>query len=336
MVASLDPAIYYIAIIVVLALATILVLGWRQSGKFLRRHSSQAQAKANTQRSGLADFFRRRPKLDPEDRQALRQTLLAADFGPSIADRLIDSLAKQAPKNASPEQLAAALRDSIAAALLNSSYDPLALPVDAVVVMVGINGSGKTTSIAKLTALWTKAGRKVVLGAADTFRAAAAEQLKTWGDRLGCRVVRQAAGADPGAVAFDTVKAAGKDQAMAIIDTAGRVHVDQGLMNELSKIIKVIQKARADAPHAVWLTLDSSQGQTTLEQARQYAAAVPLNGIIVTKLDGEGRAGFVLSIVDELKLPIVGIGTGESLDAFVRFDAKAFADRIVYGVNSQV
>lgn len=324
MAESLDPTIYYAAVVAVLAVATVVVLRLRKPG------GQGGLAKAS-RTGGLADFFRRRPKLDAEDREALRETLLAADFGPTMADKTIDALAKQAPKGASAEQLALGLRDIIAASLADHSRDPLALPKDAVVVMVGINGSGKTTSIAKLTALWTQAGRKVVLGAADTFRAAAAEQLQTWGDRLGCRVVRQTAGADPAAVAFDTVKAAAKEQALALIDTAGRVHVDQGLMNELSKIIKVIQKARSDAPHAVWITLDSSQGQTALEQARKYAASAPLNGVILTKLDGEGRGGFALAVVNELKLPIVGIGVGETQDAFERFDAKRYANRVVFG-----
>lgn len=285
--------------------------------------------------SGFASFFKRHPVLDDETRQALRELLISADFGPTAADDIIAAAAVNAKAGADADTLMLALRDAIAAALKNRVGDPDQVPSGGVLVFVGTNGSGKTTSIAKISQRWRQQGRKIVLGAADTFRAAAADQLQMWGERVQARVVRQAPGADPAAVAFDTIKAAEADGATAIIDTAGCTHVDAGLMNELIKVIRVIGKAREGAPDAIWLTLDTSQGQTAVEQARKFAAAVPVSGLLLNKIDGEGRGGFALTITRELNLPIVGLGCGEGLDDFEPFDPVRYAERVVFGVRSR-
>lgn len=294
------------------------------------RRSSGARPAGKRLRGGLWSRLRSRlgegRSFDAEARAALREAMVAADVGPGAADRLLERL--QANPEAAPELV---LEQAIAETLEPHVVDPDALPADAVVLIVGVNGAGKTTTIAKLTRRWLDAGRNVVLGAGDTFRAAAAEQLVTWGERLGVRVVRQAEGADPAAVAFDTVKAAEKAAATALIDTAGRIHGHQGLMQELAKVARVAGKARAGAPHAVWLVLDGSQGQTALEQARRFHAAVPLSGVIVTKLDGEGRGGFLLPLVEELGIGIVAVGLGETAEDFAPFEARAFARHLLHG-----
>ena len=260
----------------------------------------------------------------PEDRARLRDVLIAGDVGPAAADRVLDRL-----YGSSGQDLEAALIDAVTAELTGHAASLGDLPDPAVIVVAGINGSGKTTTIAKAAKQLQATGRTVLLGAGDTFRAAAADQLATWGERLGVRVVRQAAGADPGAVAFDAVKAAERDGATVLIDTAGRVHGHDGLMGELAKIVRVIGKARPGAPHAVWLVLDGSQGQTALEQARRFHEAVHVSGVFVTKLDGEGRGGFVLQLLHDPGLPILGIGTGEGIDDLQPFEPATFAKRLV-------
>lgn len=296
---------------------------------FVRRRSGR-QPMAPAGGSGLLAALRRvlagRGGPAPEDRERLREALIAADVGPAAADRLLDRLYA-----AKGQALATALVEAVVDELAAGCGDFAAIPDPAVVIVVGINGSGKTTTIAKVAGRLQAAGRQVLLGAADTFRVAAAEQLTTWGERLGVRVVRQAAGADPAAVAFDAVKAAERDGATVLIDTAGRVHGNDGLMGELAKIARVVGKARPGAPHAVWLVLDGSQGQTALEQARRFHEAVGVTGVFVTKLDGEGRGGFILQLVRDPGLPILGIGTGEGLGDIQPFDPRRFAERLVGG-----
>ena len=198
-----------------------------------------------------------------------------------------------------------------------------------VIMVVGVNGVGKTTTIGKLAYNFKRAGFKVVLGASDTFRAAAVDQLKIWADRVGVSIVSQGMGADPASVAFDTVKSAlAQDADVVIIDTAGRLHNKVGLMNELSKIKKVCQKVIPDAPHEVLLVLDASTGQNAIEQARQFIAATEVNAIALTKLDGTAKGGVVIGISDQFKIPVKYIGVGEKKENLQIFDRKEFVDSL--------
>ena len=198
-----------------------------------------------------------------------------------------------------------------------------------VILVVGVNGVGKTTTIGKLAYNFKKAGKSVLLGAADTFRAAASEQLTVWSERVGVPIVKQGMGADPGAVAFDTIQsgvARGSD--VVIIDTAGRLHNKAYLMEELSKISRVIKKIMPDAPHEVLLVLDGSTGQNALEQARQFTAATDVTALAITKLDGTAKGGVVLAIANQFKIPVKFIGVGEKMEDLLVFDKHEFVDSL--------
>ena len=198
-----------------------------------------------------------------------------------------------------------------------------------VIMVVGVNGVGKTTTIGKLAAQFKAAGNKVMLGAADTFRAAAVEQLDIWGERAGVPVVKQGLGADPAAVAFDTLQSAkANDVDVVIIDTAGRLHNKKGLMDELSKIRNVMQKVVPDAPHEVLLVLDGSTGQNAFEQARQFVAATSVNELAITKLDGTAKGGVVIGISDQFKIPVKYIGLGEGINDLQVFHKKEFVESL--------
>jgi len=199
-----------------------------------------------------------------------------------------------------------------------------------VILVVGVNGVGKTTTIGKLAYQFNNANRKVVLGAADTFRAAAVDQLKLWAEKVGVDIVERGMNVDPGAVAYETVNIAkSKDYDVAIIDTAGRLHNKTNLMNELGKINRVIKKIIPEAPHEVLLVLDASTGQNAIEQAKQFLSITNVNAIALTKLDGTAKGGIVVAIADELKIPIKYIGVGEKLDDLQLFDAKTFVDSLL-------
>ena len=198
-----------------------------------------------------------------------------------------------------------------------------------VILVVGVNGVGKTTTIGKLAHNYTKAGHKVILGAADTFRAAAVDQLTIWSDRVGVPIVKQEMGSDPASVAFDTVQSAvAKGCDIAIIDTAGRLHNKVHLMEELSKIKRVLKKVIPDAPHEVLLVLDGSTGQNALEQARQFTSATDVTALAITKLDGTAKGGIVLAIASQLKIPVKFIGVGEKIDDLLIFDKHEFVDSL--------
>jgi fused signal recognition particle receptor len=200
----------------------------------------------------------------------------------------------------------------------------------AVVVMLGVNGSGKTTTCAKMAAALKGGGRQVVLAAADTFRAAAIEQLVTWGDRVGVEVIRQAAGSDPGAVVFDALKAAtARAVDTLVIDTAGRLHTKSNLMDELAKLVRVVARQLPGAPHEKLMVLDATTGQNGFAQARMFNEAIGLTGVCLTKLDGTAKGGIVVRIVRELKLPVKLIGFGEKLDDLQPFDPTHFVDALV-------
>jgi fused signal recognition particle receptor len=270
-----------------------------------------------------------RQKIDATVWEELEELLIAADVGVGTAEKLIGKVKERAAsEKLDGSQVGAALRQEMVGILtlpprpLNDNAQP-----PRVYLVVGVNGSGKTTSIAKLAYRFKKEGKSVLLAAADTFRAAAIDQLKKQGERAGVDVIAHQPGADPGAVVYDALQAARSRQVdILIIDTAGRLHTKFNLMEELKKVRRVAAKLDARAPHEVILVLDATTGQNGLTQARYFTEAVGVTGIFLAKLDGTARGGIVLAICDELGLPIQMIGTGEGLEDMVAFDAAAFVE----------
>jgi fused signal recognition particle receptor len=269
-------------------------------------------------------------EITPELWDDLEAALIQADLGVATTGEIIDRLRAHARRDGllRADALQMALKGELQALLVAApSESPLDAARPGVVLIVGTNGSGKTTSIAKLAARYRREGRSVLLVAADTFRAAAGEQLDVWAGRAGVELIGGQPGADPGSVAFDAMQAAtarGFDR--VIVDTAGRLHTKYNLMQELKKVRNVIGKALPGAPHATYLVLDGTTGQNALAQARQFKEAVDVTGAIVTKLDGTAKGGMVFAVAHELHLPIVYIGTGETIDDLAPFDAQAFVD----------
>lgn len=277
-----------------------------------------------------------RDTIDEEVLDELEMALISSDVGIDttlkIIDRVKDRVARD--KYLGSDELDRILREEVAALLTeNNSGAQIDFSIERsdgnpyVMMVVGVNGVGKTTTIGKLASQFTRAGYKVVLGAADTFRAAAIDQLAVWAERAGVPMVRQQMGSDPASVAFDAVssaKAQGAD--VVIIDTAGRLHNKVNLMAELSKIKRVMQKVVPDAPHEVLLVLDGSTGQNAFEQARQFSAATDITALAVTKLDGTAKGGVVIGISDQLKVPVKYIGVGEGIDHLQAFDRQAFVE----------
>lgn len=286
-------------------------------------------------KQGLFDKLKRavagRSKIDDDFLDNLEEVFITSDVGVETTLKIIDRLQKRAARDkyVSTSELNTLLRDEITEMLAeNNNADTPDFSVPSgkkpyVIMVVGVNGVGKTTTIGKLAYQFKKAGNKVVLGAADTFRAAAIEQLQIWGERVDVPVVKQQMGSDPASVAFDTVssaKASGAD--VVIIDTAGRLHNKVGLMKELSKIKNVMQKVVPDAPHEVLLVLDGSTGQNAFEQAKQFVAATEVNELAITKLDGTAKGGVVIGISDQFKIPVKYIGLGEGLEDLQIFRKK--------------
>jgi fused signal recognition particle receptor len=275
-------------------------------------------------------------KVDDEVLDNLEEALVGADVGIETTVKIIDRIEKRVARDKfiNTDELNAILKEEIQS-LLDENKSTLTgfdLPENKkpyVLLVVGVNGVGKTTSIGKLAYNFTALGKKVVLGAADTFRAAAVDQLTIWSQRVGCEIVKQGQGSDPAAVAFDTVQSGvAKGADVIIIDTAGRLHNKAHLMDELNKIKRVIQKVIPDAPHDVMLVLDGSTGQNALEQAKQFTATTDVTGLIITKLDGTAKGGVVLAIADQFKIPVRFIGVGEQMTDLVVFDKKVFVDSI--------
>ena len=275
--------------------------------------------------------------VDDEVLDNLEEILVTSDVGVDTTLKIIDRIQKRVARDkyVGTSELNAILKEEIASLLQeNNSGDgsTFDLPEDKkpyVIMVVGVNGVGKTTTIGKLAYNFKMAGKKVVLGASDTFRAAAVDQLKIWADRVGVPIVSQGMGADPASVAFDTVKSAVAQGAdVVLIDTAGRLHNKVGLMNELSKIKKVCQKVITDAPHEVLLVLDASTGQNAIEQARQFIAATEVNALALTKLDGTAKGGVVIGISDQFKIPVKYIGVGEKMENLQIFDRNEFVDSL--------
>ena len=292
-------------------------------------------------KQGLFDKLKRavagRSKIDDDFLDNLEEVFITSDVGVETTLKIIDRLQKRAARDkyVSTSELNTLLRDEITEMLAennNADTPDFSVPSDKkpyVIMVVGVNGVGKTTTIGKLAYQFKKAGNKVVLGAADTFRAAAIEQLQIWGERVDVPVVKQQMGSDPASVAFDTVssaKASGAD--VVIINTAGRLHNKVGLMKELSKIKNVMQKVVPDAPHEVLLVLDGSTGQNAFEQAKQFVAATEVNELAITKLDGTAKGGVVIGISDQFKIPVKYIGLGEGLEDLQIFRKKEFVDSL--------
>lgn len=276
-------------------------------------------------------------KVDDEVLDNLEEVLITSDVGVDttlkIISRIEDRVARD--KYVTTSELTAILREEIASLLTENHTEDLesfTVPEDKkpyVIMVVGVNGVGKTTTIGKLAYQFKKAGKNVYLGAADTFRAAAVEQLVIWSERVGVPIVKQKMGSDPASVAFDTLSSAKANGAdVVIIDTAGRLHNKINLMNELTKIKNVMKKVVPDAPHEVLLVLDGSTGQNAFEQAKQFTAATEVNALAVTKLDGTAKGGVVIGISDHFRIPVKYIGLGEGMEDFQVFNRKEFVNSL--------
>ena len=282
-------------------------------------------------------------KVDDEVLDNLEEVLITSDVGVETTLKIIKRIEKRVAedKYLNTKELNNILREEIATLLTENNTDDMAefeIPAGKkpyVVMVVGVNGVGKTTTIGKLAYQFKKNGKKVYLGAADTFRAAAVEQLQIWGDRVGVPVVKQKMGADPASVAYDTLSSAVANGAdVVLIDTAGRLHNKKGLMDELSKIKRVMQKVVPDAPHDVMLVLDGSTGQNAYEQARQFTLGTDVTSMAITRLDGTAKGGVVIGISAQFKIPVRYIGLGEGMEDMQPFNRKAFVDSL-FGDNNR-
>jgi fused signal recognition particle receptor len=276
-------------------------------------------------------------KIDEELLENLEEILISGDVGVTTTMKIIENIRQRVKKDGyeNPADLDNLLREEIQKLLVNGTVidiDPLVLSSGQkphVIMIVGVNGVGKTTTIGKLAYNYKSVGKKVLIAAADTFRAAANEQLEIWAKRAGVEIIQQARGADPAAVSYDALRSAvthGVD--VLIIDTAGRLHTKVNLMDELKKIKRVIQKIKPEAPHEVLLVLDASTGQNAIQQAKQFSAAVGITGLVLTKLDGTAKGGVVLAINQELNIPVKYIGVGEKIDDLQPFNQKTFVDAL--------
>jgi fused signal recognition particle receptor len=281
--------------------------------------------------------------VDREFRDELERILLGADLGVQSTERVLDAFQRKVNEQGyeSADELLGILKRELEV-LLNRPEDkrfesfrlPEA-PRPFVIMVVGVNGTGKTTTVGKLAYRFSEAGHSVIVGAGDTFRAAANEQLQVWSERAKVPIIHQHQGADPGSVAFDTVSSAmARKTDLVILDTAGRLHTKVNLMEELKKIARVLGKRLSGAPHEVLLVLDGSTGQNAIQQAKQFTQAVNVTGLVMTKLDGTAKGGSVVGISDQLKIPVRFIGVGEQLDDLQPFDARSFVEAL-FGEHSE-
>ncbi len=282
--------------------------------------------------SELASLLKRKPsELVGEEWDALEEKLLISDVSLATSRLLLGAVKEKSAQDEAVD-LAEALKQEVER-LFGETEDGWTVPAaprPLVVSVVGVNGAGKTTTVGKLAFRFSQSGHSVLLGACDSFRAAAIEQLRVWSERAGCQFVAGREGADPGATAFDAVSAGvSRGVDVVLLDTAGRLHTKTHLMDELKRIHKVVKKVLPDAPHQVWLVVDGTLGQNSIVQAKQFHEALGLTGVVVTKLDGTAKGGAVLSIASDLKLPVRFIGLGESLTDLVPFDSKAFSQALL-------
>ena len=267
--------------------------------------------------------------------ERLEELLLEADFGVPVSMRLVEEVGRRAQRGEvkTEAEFLEALRIGIENALRSGRSDPAlvsALQPPTVMLVVGVNGAGKTTFIGKLSQRFRKQGQRVLLGAGDTFRAGAIDQLKVWADRTGAEFVGAAAGADPAAVAFQSIDAAvARKSDVVIIDTAGRLHTSAGLMEELKKVARVVAKRLPGAPHESLLVLDATIGQNAVQQAKEFSAAVPVTGLVVTKVDGTARGGIVVAVHEAIDVPVKFLGVGEQAADLVPFDAATFSHELL-------
>lgn len=287
--------------------------------------------------SKLARAVAGKSVVDDDVLDNLEEILVTSDVGVDTTIKIIRRIEERVARDkyVSTSELNGILKSEIAELLTENNTESLGnweLPTDKkpyVILVVGVNGVGKTTTIGKLAYQFKQAGKKVYLGAADTFRAAAVEQISIWGERVGVPVVKQQMGADPASVAFDTLQSARANEAdVVLIDTAGRLHNKVNLMNELKKIKEVMKKVMPDAPHEVMLVLDSSTGQNAFEQAKQFAAVTQITSLAITKLDGTAKGGVVIGISDQLKVPVKYIGLGEGMEDLQLFNKEEFVDSL--------
>ncbi len=268
--------------------------------------------------------------ITPETWEELESLLLQSDVGAATTEKLLSTLKQRAVDEAiiKAEPLRAALKEELRKLLgAPVAITYLGTRLLEVIMVIGVNGSGKTTSIAKLTRLYLKAGRKPILAAGDTFRAAAIDQLQIWGERNSVQVIAGEPNSDPGAVVYNAIQAAYARKAdMLIVDTAGRLHTKHNLMKELEKVRKVLATAVHDAPHQTLLVVDATNGQNAISQAKGFKDSVGVTGVVLTKLDGTPKGGVAFAIANELKLPILFIGTGEKMDDLSEFDATSFVE----------
>ena len=312
-------------------------------GLFRKSPEQQAQDEAKIQASlsktrqgffGRISTLFQANEITDDTWTELEELLIQADLGVNTALEVVEKLQARVKKEnlKRVEDVRAALKAELVSLLAYPPFTSLEEPrMLTVVLIVGVNGSGKTTSIAKLAKYYKNRGRKVVLAAADTFRAAAIDQLKIWGERVGVDVVAQAPGADPGAVVFDAIRASQESRKaeMLIVDTAGRLHTKYNLMKELEKVRAVCARQVHNAPHETLLVLDATTGQNAISQAKHFKDSVQVSGIILTKLDGTAKGGIVFAIEQELGVPVRFVGTGEKPDDFAEFDPVAFVNGIL-------
>ncbi|MDO4400480.1 MAG: signal recognition particle-docking protein FtsY [Coriobacteriia bacterium] len=279
-----------------------------------------------TFREKMNVLLKRGPEVDDDFWDGLEEVLIMSDMGVNASVEIVAGLRETATRQALPDAYAVydLLADQIARAFPQVETDPFT-QTPSLVLFVGINGAGKTTTVGKLAYEGVQAGRNVILGSADTFRAAAIEQLEVWGNRAGVEIVQRERGSDPASVCYDTIERAEATGAEEVlIDTAGRLHTSDDLMRELAKVVKVVRK-RSEMPVTVVLVIDATTGQNGLSQAREFNRSLDLDGIIVTKLDGTAKGGIAVAIAHDLKLPIYKIGVGESIEDLKDFDAHEFA-----------
>ena len=271
-------------------------------------------------------------RVDDDTLDAIEEALVESDMGVDTTLKIIDNLEERVQKDKymSFDELVGLLREEISALIPQSStVAPESGKKPYIILVVGVNGVGKTTTIGKLANYYRKQGKKVILGAADTFRAAAVDQISIWAERAGVDIVKQVMGSDPASVAYDTAKAAvARGADVALIDTAGRLHNRVDLMNELTKIRNVVRKVVPDGPHEVMLILDASTGQNAFQQAKEFSRATDISSLVVTKLDGTAKGGVVVGVSDQFGIPVRFIGVGEGIDDIKVFDKTEFVDSL--------